>query len=203
MFLTGGEASLLPDIVERLNAAAGHMHTTVLTNGMLFRGRRLDMLQRVSLDVVFQVSLDGADATIYDAYRGAGAWDGALVGIATLQGLSFSVVIGSTETPANTGRLDALRSFVASLGIPPEHHFIRPLAKRGFSQEGLELAAADLEPELTISQDGVFWHPLALDADMLLTVGLITGPRRGSFEAGELTAVRSSAAHGAQRSKAI
>lgn len=80
------------------------------------------------------------------------------------------MLIGSTETSANAGSLDRLSAFVQDvLGIPMERHFVRPLARRGFSTEGLELTAADLEPELTISQDGVFWHPLALDDDVLLT----------------------------------
>lgn len=169
VFLTGGEPFLLPDIAERLNYAAEWLHTTVLSNAMLYHGRRRDTLAGVSRAVTFQVSLDGADAATHDAYRGAGSWEKTLAGIATLQALGFSIVIGSTETLVNSGRLDDLRGFVARLGIAADRHFIRPLARRGFSQEGIELSATDLEPELTVSQEGVFWHPLALDADMLLT----------------------------------
>ncbi len=169
LFLTGGEPFLLPDIAERLNAAAGRLPTTVLTNGMLFTGRRLETLNTVSRAVTFQVSLDGGEAATHDAYRGDGAWEKTVAGIHTLQELGFTVVIGSTETPVNASRLEPLRAFVASLGISADRHFIRPLARRGFSTEGLELTATDLEPELTVSRDGIFWHPLALDADMVLT----------------------------------
>ncbi len=169
VFLTGGEPFLLPDLADRLNYAAARLQTTVLSNAMLYHGRRLETLKQISREVTVQVSLDGAEATTHDAYRGAGSWEKTVVGIGALQTLGFTVVIGSTETPVNSGRIDGLRDFVASLGIPPERHFVRPLAKRGFSTEGLELSAADLEPELTVSQDGVFWHPLALDEDMLLT----------------------------------
>jgi MoaA/NifB/PqqE/SkfB family radical SAM enzyme len=169
LFLTGGEPFLLPDVDERLNYAASRIRTTVLSNGMLYHGRRLETLERVSRDVIFQVSLDGGDAASHDAYRGAGSWEKTLAGIRTLQELGFPVVIGSTETPANRERLHELAAFVRELDIPEERHFVRPLARRGFSREGLELTAADLEPELTVSRDGVFWHPLALDEDMLLT----------------------------------
>src|SRR5438093_1180569 len=42
VFLTGGEPFLLPDIAERLNAAASRIRTTVLSNAMLYSGRRLE-----------------------------------------------------------------------------------------------------------------------------------------------------------------
>src|SRR5262249_25665839 len=80
-----------------------------------------------------------------------------------------TVVIGSTETPANAPRLEGLRAFVAGLGIPEERHFIRPLARRGFSTEGIEVTATNLEPEVTVSVDGVYWHPLACEDDLLVT----------------------------------
>ena len=170
LFLTGGEPFLLPDIAERIRYAAQRIPTTVLTNAMLFHGRRLETLESLGdVAVRFQVSLDGADAETHDAYRGTGAWQRTLEGIATLQRLGHTVVIGSTETPVNAGRLDELRAFVGRLGIPAEHHFIRPLARRGFSAEGIEVTANDLEPEVTVSVDGVYWHPLACDDDLLVT----------------------------------
>jgi MoaA/NifB/PqqE/SkfB family radical SAM enzyme len=169
LFLTGGEPFLLPDIGERLRHAAARLPTTVLTNAMLFQGRRLETLEGLDgLDLRYQVSLDGADAATHDAYRGRGAWAKTLAGIATLRQLGRRVVIGTTETPVNAASLDALRAFVASLGIPPEDHFIRPLARRGFSAEGMEVTAADLEPEVTVSVDGVYWHPLACEDDLLV-----------------------------------
>jgi hypothetical protein len=38
--------------------------------------------------------------------------------------------------------------------------------RNGFSREGLELDMGNLIPEVTVSLDGVFWHPLSTDADM-------------------------------------
>ena len=43
---------------------------------------------------------------------------------------------------------------------------MRPLAKRGYAKEGLELGMGNLLPELTDNLDGIFWHPLSTDADM-------------------------------------
>lgn len=170
LFLTGGEPFLLPDIGERIRYAATRIPTTVLTNAMLFQGRRLETLRALDgLDVRYQVSLDGGDAERHDAYRGPGAWRKALEGIATLQSLDRTVSIGSTETPANEAYLDDLRAFVSRLDIPAARHFIRPLARRGFSTEGVAVSAGDLEPEVTVSVDGVYWHPLACEDDLLVT----------------------------------
>jgi MoaA/NifB/PqqE/SkfB family radical SAM enzyme len=170
LFITGGEPFLLPDIGDRIRYAAERIPTTVLTNAMLFHGRRLAVLECLTdVNVRFQVSLDGADAATHDRYRGAGSWSKTLDGISTLQRLGMRVVIGSTETPANRDRLDELRAFVASLDIPPEDHFIRPLARRGYSREGIAVTAEDLEPEVTVSVDGVYWHPLACEDDLLVS----------------------------------
>jgi hypothetical protein len=62
-----------------------------------------------------------------------------------------------------------LRAFVRELGIPDEGFFLRPLTKRGFSHEGIELRAEDVSPELTVTADGVFWHPQSAGEAMLLS----------------------------------
>jgi hypothetical protein len=101
-----------------------------------------------------------------DAYRGAGAWTKTVEGIQLLQARGFRVRVSTTETPANAPHLETICSFHRGLGIADEDHVIRPLAKRGYSKEGLELGMANLVPELTVNLDGVFWHPLSTDADM-------------------------------------
>jgi sulfatase maturation enzyme AslB (radical SAM superfamily) len=113
-----------------------------------------------------QVSLDGATAEDHDAYRGRGSWAKTVEGIRLLQERGFRVRLSTTETPANTARLEQICDFHRSLGIPDEDHFLRPLAKRGYSKEGLELDMSNLIPEITVNIDGVFWHPLSTDADM-------------------------------------
>jgi MoaA/NifB/PqqE/SkfB family radical SAM enzyme len=167
VYFTGGEPFLLNDIYDMLAYAAARVKTTVLTNAMLLRGARLEKLCAIAADnLIVQVSLDGGRAEEHDTYRGAGTWAKTVEGIRLLQERGFRVRLGTTETPANSARLDKLCEFHRSLGILDEDHFIRPLAKRGYSKEGLELGMDNLVPEITVNLDGVFWHPLSTDADM-------------------------------------
>ena len=171
IFFTGGEPFLLNDIYEMLVYSAQRVKTTVLTNAMLLHGARLDKLAAAAARVpaenlVIQVSLDGGRPEDHDAYRGKGSWDKAVAGIRLLQERGFRVRIGTTETPVNSAHLDKLCAFHRSLGIPDEDHFIRPLARRGYSKEGLDLDMTNMIPEVTVNIDGVFWHPLSTDGDM-------------------------------------
>jgi MoaA/NifB/PqqE/SkfB family radical SAM enzyme len=167
VFFTGGEPFVLPDIYDMLAYSSARVTTTVLTNAMLLRGTRLERLAAIANNrLIVQVSLDGGRPEDHDAYRGAGSWEKAVAGIRALQAAGFRVRIGTTETPANSAHLDLLCEFHRSLGIPDEDHFVRPLAKRGYSKAGIELDMGNLVPELTVNLDGVFWHPLSTDADM-------------------------------------
>ncbi len=167
VFFTGGEPFILNDIYDMLAYASARVHTTVLTNAMLLRGPRLQRLAAIKNDnLVVQVSLDGAAAAPHDAYRGRGSWAKTVEGIRLLQEAGFRVRLSTTETSANSATLSDICPFHRSLGIPDEDHIVRPLAKRGFSAEGVEVVMANVAPELTASVDGIFWHPLSTDRDM-------------------------------------
>ena len=177
IFFTGGEPFLLNDIYEMLAYSSARLPTTVLTNAMLLQQKlpgseqtRLQRLTEIANDnLIIQVSLDGARPEDHDAYRGPGSWAKTVAGLMQLQAAGFRVRLGTTETPVNSAHLHELCEFHRSLGIPDEDHFVRPLAKRGFSREGLELGRQNLVPELTANLDGIFWHPLSTDADMQVT----------------------------------
>jgi MoaA/NifB/PqqE/SkfB family radical SAM enzyme len=170
VYFTGGEPLLLDSIYAMLAYASARMPTTLLTNAMLATGKRLERLAEVANpDLVVQVSLDGGRAEAHDAYRGPGSWVKTVAGIRALQERSMHVRLSTTETPANQGALDEICAFHRSLGIPEEEHFIRPLARRGASQEGMEVSQETLSPEITVSVNGVYWHPLSTDEDMLIT----------------------------------
>lgn len=170
IFFTGGEPFILDEIYEMLAYSSARIKTTVLTNAMLLRGQRFEKLCAIANDnLIVQVSLDGGGPEDHDAYRGKGTWEKTVEGIRLLQAQGFRVRIGTTETPVNSSHLDKLCEFHRSLGIPDEDHFVRPLAKRGYSREGLELDMSSLVPEVTVNQDGVFWHPLSTDVDMQIS----------------------------------
>jgi MoaA/NifB/PqqE/SkfB family radical SAM enzyme len=170
VFLTGGEPFLIKEIYEMIAYASDRLPTTVLTNGMLLKGSRLEKLCAVDNEnLIMQVSLDGGNAEDHDAYRGNGTWVKTVEGIKILLDRNLNVKLSTTETPANTDRLEEVCKLHRKLGIPDEDHFVRPLARRGNSREGLELGLANVSPEVTVNIDGVFWHPLSTDADMQIS----------------------------------
>jgi MoaA/NifB/PqqE/SkfB family radical SAM enzyme len=144
IFFTGGEPFILNEIYDMLAYASARVKTTVLTNAMILRGPRLDKLCAIANEnLIVQVSLDGGRPEHHDAYRGNGSWIKTVEGIKLLQGQGFRVRLSTTETPANSAHLEQVCEFHRSLGIPDEDHFVRPLARRGYSREGLELCMAD------------------------------------------------------------
>ena len=60
LFFTGGEPFILDEICDMLAYASAHLKTTVLTNAMLFNGRRMArLLDIANPNLQVQVSLDG------------------------------------------------------------------------------------------------------------------------------------------------
>lgn len=169
IYFTGGEPFLLAEIYEMLAYSSDRLQTTVLTNAMLLHGRRLESLRAIKNDnLVVQVSLDGCCPEHHDPYRGDGSWSKTVAGTRSLQERSFRVRLSTTETPSNTAHLADLCEFHLAMGIPEADHIIRPLAKRGFSKEGLEIGKHNLLPEITVNVNGVYWHPLSTGSDMQL-----------------------------------
>jgi hypothetical protein len=169
IFVTGGEPFLLPEIGEILAACAAALPTTVLTNGMLFSGRRLLALRSLPRDrLTMQISLDSATPEGHDRHRGPGTWARAWEGIQRARAEGFRVRLAATV--ATETEADAFRRFLDAQGVAEEDRVIRRIALRGFAVEGLALARADLVPEITITAEGVFWHPVGgEDADLLVT----------------------------------
>jgi len=170
IFFTGGEPFLLDEIYGMLEYSSRFMSTVVLTNGLLLNGKRLEKLKTINNpNLIIQVSLDGACADHHDPYRGEGNWEKTDVIIHDLIGNSFHVRLSTTITPINSSFIDQLCAYHLEMGINEEDHVIRQLAKRGFSAEGMEVGYGCLSPEITVNRDGVFWHPLSTDEDMLVT----------------------------------
>jgi len=182
LYVTGGEPFLEPDIVAMLAYASDRLPTVVLTNAMLFTGRRRRELVQLSdrERLVIQTSLDGATPDTHDAWRGQGSFQRAVEGIAYAQQLGLAVRAAMTETPQNRHEVDQLRALLGELGVTGDDFAVRPLVKRGFAageSTAIEVDDEVIAPELTVTADGVHWHPiggdLASSPDLLVAAGEI------------------------------
>jgi hypothetical protein len=169
IFVTGGEPFLLEDIGHILLACAAVAPTTVLTNGMLFTGRRAESLQALPRGrIVLQMSLDSATPELHDLHRGPGTWARTREGIERARALGFRVRLAATVSTDDEA--EGFRQFLEEEKIAAADRVIRRIALRGTASEGVAISRADLVPEVTITADGVYWHPVgADDADLLVT----------------------------------
>lgn len=182
LILTGGEPFLLPDLDQLVASCTTALPTILLTNAMLLRGRRMDMLRRMDCDrLTLQVSLDSATPDLHDEHRGPRSWERALAGIRTAQSEGFRVRVAATLDPDRFVELEPFRLFLDDLGIDRDDQVIRAVAHRGAAETGLELTVESLIPEITITADGVYWHPVSADHDdQLVTRNLF--PLRDAIE---------------------
>jgi pyruvate-formate lyase-activating enzyme/TusA-related sulfurtransferase len=171
-FLTGGEPFLLPDIAEILGACTAVAPTTVLTNGALLVGRRFEALRPVRKDrLTLQISLDSPTPEIHDLHRGKGTWERALKAIDLARSEGFRVRLAATVSTDE--QAEEFERFLDARQIGEKDRVIRRIVLRGFAIKGLALARADLVPEVTITEDGVYWHPVgADDPDLLVTANI-------------------------------
>jgi pyruvate-formate lyase-activating enzyme len=169
IFVTGGEPFMLPDIGEILLACAAAAPTTVLTNGMLFAGVQLATLRALPRErITFQISLDSPTPERHESHRGKGTWARTWKGIQKARAERFRVRLAATVS--TEAEAEEFRAFLDAQEIAEENRVIRRIALRGVATEGIALARADLVPEITITSDGVFWHPVgAEDNDLLVS----------------------------------
>jgi pyruvate-formate lyase-activating enzyme/TusA-related sulfurtransferase len=179
IFVTGGEPFLLRDIGKILAACAAAAPTTVLTNGMLFAGRRVETLRALPRGrVTLQISLDSPTPERHDRHRGEGTWVRAWKGIERARAEGFRVRLAATVS--SDAEAEEFRRFLDAQQIGEEDRVIRRVALRGFAERGVAFARADLVPEITITAEGVYWHPVgAEDADLFLTPDIF--PLAGAF----------------------
>ncbi len=169
VFMTGGEPFILPNITQIINASSSFLPTTVLTNGMLFVGPRLRALETLPRDgVTLQISLDSPTPEVHDLHRGLGSWAKARAGIVTARKLGFRVRVAASASTQQ--QLSTMNEFLENQGIPPEDRVLRQIALRGNAKTGLAMARPELIPELTVTSQGVYWHPVgATDDDFLIS----------------------------------
>jgi pyruvate-formate lyase-activating enzyme len=181
IFVTGGEPFLLGDIGEILTACTEAAPTTVLTNGLLFAGRRLEALRALPRDrLSLQISLDSPTSERHDRHRGKGTWARAWKGIERARTEGFRVRLAATVLTDTEA--EEFRRFLDSREIAEQDRVIRHIALRGFAEEGVALARADLVPEITVTAEGVYWHPVGAEyGDLFVTADIF--PLAGAFAA--------------------
>jgi len=187
LYLTGGEPFVEPDIVAMLEYATARIDTVVLTNAMLFRGRRATELVRLAgRRLVVQTSLDGARTQTHDAWRGDGSFARAMDGIACAREIGLPLRVAMTETPENGHEVAELRELLAGVGVTGDDFAVRPLVARGFAaDEDSASAVTDgvIAPELTVTADGLHWHPIG--GDLRSSPDLLVAPGRVSLADGK------------------
>ncbi|HWH12840.1 MAG TPA: radical SAM protein [Solirubrobacteraceae bacterium] len=167
LYLTGGEPFVHADAVAIVEAACDRLPTIVLTNAMLFTGRRRAELGRLAgrENLVLQSSLDGSTPELHDPFRGPGSWRRALDGISYARGLGLPVRVAMTQTIHNRDDVPRLRRLLDELGVTGDDFAVRPLVARGLAADGdgVAVSPATMVPELTVTADGVHWHPVGAD----------------------------------------
>lgn len=162
LYLTGGEPFMLLDLDERLALATQVLPTTVLTNAMVWSGerrRRLEALPREGLTL--QISLDAAAAELHDLHRGAGSFDRAIAGIRLAMDLGFRVRIAATLGRDSTDAEKELETLFDDLDLDEDQRVVRRIARQGAANEGLSVSRTSLIPEVCVTAEGVWWHPVA------------------------------------------
>lgn len=101
-YFTGGEPFAHPDIQEILARSLEAGATTVLTNGMLFREDGAERLARAARSsgnpIEVRLSIDGTNAEMNDAIRGAGVFEKAMAGLGKLLDAGIRPIITISRT---------------------------------------------------------------------------------------------------------
>jgi len=162
--LTGGEPFLAPDLPAMTAAAGRWTPVTILTNAMVFRRgsrrRTLDALDRDRMTL--QMSLDSGTPELHDRHRGAGSFARARAGIELARTLGFRVRVAATIDTADAAEEATLHAQLDADGIPPADRLVRPMARTGSADHGVDLTVDDLWPEPTLAADGAWWHPVGV-----------------------------------------
>jgi pyruvate-formate lyase-activating enzyme len=182
LYLTGGEPFMLVDLDERLRVATSTLPTTVLTNAMVWKGerrRRLEALPREGLTL--QISLDSATPELHDRHRGRGSFAVALDGIRLAMDLGFRVRVAATLGADAAAAEPALLALFDDLGLDEDQRVVRRVARQGSANAGITVSRASLVPEVCVSAEGVWWHPVAA-VDQTMKVRDSWSPLAGAIE---------------------
>lgn len=166
VILTGGEPLLRPDIFEL--AAHGHglgLRMVMAVNGTLLSQAVASRLKEVGIQRL-SISLDGPDAASHDRFRGqAGAFEGALAGMAAARAVGLDFQINTTVTRGNLPMIERLYDLAVQLGAVAHHIFLLVPTGRGRALTEEIISAQEYEDVLHWFADKKFGGaPLELKA---------------------------------------
>jgi radical SAM protein with 4Fe4S-binding SPASM domain len=142
LVLSGGEPLYRQDIFELAQYATSRgLRAALATNGTLVTKDIADKVKNSGIKRV-SISLDGADATTHDTFRGIpGAFDAAIYGMRNLQQIGVSVQINTTIARHNAHQLPEVLALARRLGADALHTFL--LVPVGC---GVDIAAEQMVP---------------------------------------------------------
>ena len=142
LVLSGGEPLYRHDIFQLAEYATSRgLRAALATNGTLVTKDIADKIKNSGIKRV-SISLDGADATTHDTFRGIpGAFEAAIYGMRNLQELGVSVQINTTIARHNAHQLPDVLQLARRLGADALHTFL--LVPVGC---GVDIAAEQMVP---------------------------------------------------------
>lgn len=165
IILTGGEPLLRPDIFQI--AAYGNQkgfRMTMAVNGTLLTADTAQKMLAAGIQRI-SVSIDGATAASHDAFRQvAGAFDGALRGLADARRAGLEFQINTSITQTNLHELPAIQELAVELGAVAHHIFLLVPMGRGKDLSEQSISAEQYEKALHWFYDQRDRTPLQLKA---------------------------------------
>ena len=142
LVLSGGEPLFRSDIFQLARYATEKgLRVALATNGTLVTKEVARMIADSGVKRV-SISLDGADATTHDTFRGIpGAFEAALYGFRNLKEVGMSVQINTTIARHNSDQLPAILELAKTVGADALHTFL--LVPVGC---GVDIAAEQMVP---------------------------------------------------------
>ena len=164
LVLSGGEPLYRHDIFQLAEYATSRgLRAALATNGTMVTK---DIAQKIKDSGIKRVSisLDGADATTHDTFRGIpGAFDAAIYGMKNLQQIGVSVQINTTIARHNAHQLPDVLTLARSLGADALHTFL--LVPVGC---GVDIAAEQMVPPEEYEQMLNWFYDQSLTGDIEL-----------------------------------
>ncbi len=111
--LQGGESFCRQDLPEIIQGIVDNrMRYAILSNGTLINDETAAFLASTRRCEIVQISVDGAEASIHDSYRGEGTFIKAIKGIRLLQKYKVSVTVRVTIHRQNYNSLNEIADFL-------------------------------------------------------------------------------------------